>query len=140
MARLEIANEDLLINFTPIAVPPDAVYGGDIPYDTTGITFTLSTKVKCVDKFALLDKFQMAWSVGSAPCPYASTTYDFVSGGGVIIATSLKCKCETKFPLRLNDTGNCVGSWKLKVSPFTVIPCSCTMKIADAGQTKILSN
>lgn len=140
MARLEIANEDLLINFTPVAVPPDAVYASDIPYDTTGITFTLSTKVKCVTKFALLDQFQMAWAVGSAPCPYTSATYNFISGAGNIMATAQKCKCETKFPLRLNDTGSCSGSWQMKASPFTVMPCSCTVKIADAGQTKILSN
>jgi hypothetical protein len=140
MARIEIANEDLEINFTPKTVPSDAVYSGDIPYNTNGITFTLSTKVKCIDKFALLDKLQMTWAVGSAPCPYTSTLYNFVSGSGSITATSLKCKCETKFPLRKNDSGTCSGSWTLKASPFTSLSCSCTLKISDAGQQKVLCN
>jgi len=139
MSKFAVANESCKINYTPVVVPSDAIYAGDIPYTRTGITFTLATKMKCVNKFVLLDKLAYAWVVESAPCPFTSTLYTFVKGSGNVNHTSLKTKCESKFPLRLNDAGTCTGSWTLVAPPYTTLTCSCTVKISDAGQTKVLS-
>ena len=141
MSTKAIANEDCKIKFTPVTVPPDAVYADDIPYNRTGVTYTLSTKVKCKSKFALLTSFSFAWAAASAkPCPFTSASYTFASGAGSIVATSTKTKCESKFPMRADDAGTCVGVWNSNTVPPVAFPCSCTCKISDAGQDKVLSN
>lgn len=142
MSTKAIANTDCTIKFTPSTVPPvppDAVYADDIPYNRTGVTYTLSTKVKCKSKFALLTSFSFAW-LPTTPCPFTSASYTFVSGAGSIVATSTKTKCESKFPMRVDDAGTCVGVWKSNTIPPVDFPCSCSCKVSDAGQTKVLSN
>ena len=139
MSTKAVANEDCKINFAHTVVPPDAIYGGDIPYNRTGITYTLSTKVKCKSKSTLANSISFAW-LTTTPCPFTSATYNFVSGAGSITATSTKVKCESNAPMRLDDSGNCTGSWTLKVFPFTSLACSCTCSISDAGQDRVLSN
>jgi hypothetical protein len=78
----------------------------------------------------------ITWAIATSQCPHTSATYDFVAGASVIPATATKTKAEGGLVLRKNDASTCAGTWKLKVSPFTVIPCACASKISSAGQGK----
>ena len=137
-----IANEDLKVSFTNVPIvtppsPPDLVYQGDQGIDAVKIVPIKSTKCKANNKFICITDIIMTFAVGLTQCPFTSATYNFVSGGGFIMATAIKCRADNQYVLLQDDTGNCVGGWTLKVSPWTSAPCSCTVKIADAGQTKV---
>jgi len=137
MAGKEVANEDLKVNFTKTA-PPDAVYAGDQPIDAVKIVAIKATKTKANNKFVCANMITLTFTAGT-PCPHTSATYNFIAGAGSIPSTAIKTKVDNLTVLRKDDSGSCAGSWSLKVSPFTVLPCSCTLKISDAGQTKVLA-
>lgn len=133
-----IANEDLTIAFTKGSTPPDLVYLGDIGITDASVTTTTSTKCKAVGKKMVTTSITHVFNVATAPCPFSSATYDFIAGGAVIMPSALKCKAENNLVFLEGDSSvvGCIGSWKLKVSPFTVVPCACGVQINSAGQTK----
>ena len=135
-----VANEDMLVEFTAVAVPPDAVYTGDPGIDLVEIVPTLSTKCKANAK--KIGTTGIAITFTPAGCPFTSTTYTFVGASGSVSPLATKTKAEGALVLREGDTGTCVGTpvaggWTLTASPFTALPCSCTVAISDAGQTKV---
>jgi hypothetical protein len=68
-----------------------------------------------------------------------SSGYNHNTGFGSIQSTSTKCLCENQFPLRKNDSGICNGSFT-NLKDGSIMNCSCTIKILDAGQIKNLGN
>jgi len=136
MAGKEVANEDLKVNFTKTA-PPDAVYAGDQPIDAVKIVAIKATKTKANNKFVCANMITLTFTAGT-PCPHTSVTHTFTSGAGSINATAIKTKVDNLLVLRKDDPGTCVGSWINTQSGLSV-PCSCTLKISDAGQTKVLA-
>ena len=72
------------------------------------------------------------WTV--TRCSFSGHTH--ISGWSVspIMATSKKAKCDGQFVLRKNDSGTCQGTFVNNSSGATV-PCVCSLKISDAGQT-----
>jgi hypothetical protein len=103
MAFELIANEDMLVEFSLVAGPPDAVYLGDQPIDLVKVVPTLSTKCKAVTKKVGTTGITITWPVSG--CAYTSGTYTFVSGVGNVATTSVKTKAENQLVLRENDTG-----------------------------------
>ena len=132
-----IANEDLQVNFVNSAGPPDIVYSGDQGIDPVKIVPTKATKAKCNSKFICTTSIVLTWTAGT-PCPHTSATHTFVSGAGSITAGSTKVKCDNNFVLLKEDSGTCAGTWAPPSGPN--IPCACTIKIADAGQTNVSGN
>lgn len=131
-----IANEDLEVNFQNSAGPPDIVYSGDVGIDPIKVVPVKAGKAKANDKLICVQQITLTWAGPPTQCPHTSALYDFVSGVGSISAGATKCKADNLACLLENDSGNCAGTWKLKVVPFTVVPCACITKIATAGQSK----
>lgn len=132
-----IANEDMDVDFSHSAGPPDLVYTGPVKITDPGFTVvTKSTKCKAGGKSICTNGLTYAWNVASAPCPHTSATYDFVAGAGSLVATAVKTKAEALAVLREGDASVCAGSWTLKVPPNTPIVCACNVEISAAGQTK----
>jgi flagellar hook protein FlgE len=127
-----VANEDMKVNFTSTT---GQTYTTDQGIDTVKIVPTISTKCSACGKKICTEKITLTFSVAMA-CPHSFAAHTFVSGSGTITATATKCKAEGKLVLRVDDAGNCVGSWTNNSTGATV-PCACTLKIADAGQTKV---
>jgi hypothetical protein len=140
MSLENVANEDLEIDFSNNTGPSDISYTGVIGITDPAISTTISTKCEAVGKGICTDKIVAVFIVAGEDCPHTSALYDFVSGGGTITATATKVKAENEFVLRQGDANSvpgCIGSWKLKASPFTVEPCQCDFEISTAGQTKV---
>lgn len=137
MALENIANEDLLIEFSNTAGPPDIVYTGDKGLTYPGVAETLSTKCKALAKKIATTLLEYIFSSTVVPCPHTSGNYNFVSGTGTITATATKCRAESALVMREGDSGLCAGSWTLKVSPFTAVACACDTQISSAGQSKV---
>jgi len=137
-----VANTDLEITMTKVTMPPRASFIGGKHKLTTppdvSLIATTSTKVKACGAYVCTTALTLTWIV-AFPCPWTctSTRYTFVSGAGSITATATKTRADGLVVLRQNDTGTCIGSWNLGVSPFTPSPCACTAKITSAGQTKV---
>lgn len=113
--------------------PPDAVYTVDVSISDTRILVPVfDTKVRASGGRLAMTSALATWV---PVCPYSSATYNFTGGGGIINATSVKCRASGLVPLRENDSGTCMGSWVLK-SGGTVVNCACTLSITDAGQDK----
>jgi len=89
---------------------------------------------------------EITWTVIPLACSFAGHTH--VSGsnnpipspgfntGKAIEATAQYTKCEGKLVLREGDSGICNGSFTNNSSGATV-PCQCTFKISDAGQSDV---
>lgn len=143
MSLENVANEDMDIDLSNSAGPPDLIYTGSIKITDPAVTTTTSTKCKANSKGICTTVLTLAFVVTTKDCPHTSLTYDFVSGGGAVSPSSTKTKAENHLVLREGDedsipTGTgCVGTWKLKASPFTVSPCACGIEITNAGQTKV---
>jgi hypothetical protein len=138
MSLKEIANEDLKISFTNSAGPPDLVYSSDPGLDPVKVVAVKAQKVKAGGKAVCTTSITITWSL-PLPCPFSSALYNFVSGAAVIMPSATKTKAGGALVLRKDDqsTAGCIGSWTLKVTPFTPMPCACNCKISDAGQTKV---
>lgn len=132
-----IANEDLEVNFVVTPGPPDIVYSGDVGIDPVKVVPIKAGAAKIDNKLICMQQITLTWAGPPTQCPHTSALYDFVSGVGSISAGSTKCKADNLACLLENDIGNCAGTWKLKVVPFTVVACTCVAKIATAGQTKV---
>ena len=137
-----VANEDLEVEFSLTAGPPDLLYSTDQGIDVTKIVPIKSTKVKANSKEVCTQSITLTFAVGGNECPFSSVLYNFVGGVGTITATATKTKAENKLVLREGDTGTCVGTspalgWTLIANPFTPVTCTCDLEISDAGQTKI---
>ena len=135
----EIANEDLLVKFTPVAVPPGETYAGDQPIDTLIIVPIKATKAKANNKFICVNNIACTFATATA-CPYAqliASGYTFVNGKGSIAATSTKILADSQAILLKGDTGTCTGSWISPPPASVPFPCNCTLEISDAGQTKV---
>lgn len=139
MSLDNVANEDMLVEFTNSAGPPDIVYTGAQGIDDTKIVPTISTKCKAAGSGICTTSVTMIFAVGGAECPHTSATYDFVSGAAVILPGATKTKAENQLVLREGDASasGCIGGWTLKASPFTPLPCACACEISSAGQTKV---
>ena len=137
MALLDIANEGLKVNFAKVS-PAALSYSGDQSIDAVKIVPVKSTKSKAGATFICIEKITLTFVV-ARPCPHTLSAHTFVSGSGSITALAQKVKTETKLVLRKDDTGTCSGTWT-RNSDGTVVPCSCNLKIADAGQTKVKGN
>jgi hypothetical protein len=137
MSLKEIANEDLKVGFTNSAGPPDLVYSADPGIDPIKVVPMKATKAKANGKLVCVAGIVITWSL-PLPCPFSSATYNFVSGAAMVDATAEKVKADGMAVLRKDDSAQngCIGSWTLKASPFTAMPCACSVKITDAGQTK----
>lgn len=131
-----IANEDMQINFQNTAGPPGITYLGDQGIDAVKIVPNKSTKAKANNKFICTSQIVLTFTA-AMPCPHSAAGYQLSTGAGTIIAGSIKNKSENLFCLLDNDTGNCTGLWRLLPAGPPVIPCSCIVKINNAGQTKV---
>lgn len=138
MPLKEIANEDLTVKFTMSAGPPDKVYAGDPGIDPVKIVAVKAPKASVGGKKVCTTSLTIAFAVAT-PCPFSSATYNFVSGAASLVPAPTKTKAGGATVLRKDDqsAAGCLGSWTLKVSPFTALPCACSCKISDAGQTKV---
>lgn len=138
MSLAEVANEDLKVNFTNSAGPPDLVYSTDPGIDPVKVVATKSTTCKAGGKWICTTGLTITWSL-PMPCPFSSATYNFVSGTASLIPPPTKTKADGATVLRKDDQSiaGCIGSWTLKATPFTPMACACSVKIADAGQTKV---
>ena len=135
-----VANEDLTMELDIQTNPSDLIYTGDIDIIDPAITSTISTKDKANAKGISTTSLVAVFSLATgAPCPHSSVLYDFVTGTGTILATATKTKAENNLVMRENDASvsGCIGTWKLKATPFTVAPCACDFTLNSAGQTKV---
>lgn len=76
---------------------------------------------------------QISWTM--AGCVLSGGV--FVSGAGLMSASAQKVKCDGKVVMRLDDSGDCIGSFNVSGVPT---PCSCGFRITDAGQTSVKGN
>lgn len=129
-----LCNENMLVNFSPVSVPPGAVYSGDKPLDPVKIVGVKSTKVKLSSLFMIQTSITLTFAVAT-PCPFSSATYTFVSGVGSIVGACLKILSLTQKPILDSDIGTCAGGWT-KNSDGTPLVCSCNLSISSAGQIK----
>lgn len=132
----EIANEDMMLNFANTLGPSDIVYPADVGIDLVKIVPIKATKLKVGGKFACLTVVTLTFAGPPTQCPHTSGAHNFVSGGGSIAAAATKVKSISQVVLIQDDAGVCAGTWIMKANPFTVVPCACNVKIADAGQDK----
>ena len=110
MALLEVANEDLQVNFVIAGLPPDEIYyTGDQPIDAVKIVPTISAKSKAENKYICTTGIVLTWAGPVNQCPHTSATYTFVSGKGSISPLATKTKTETQLVLRKEDSGTCTG-------------------------------
>jgi hypothetical protein len=133
-----VANEDLEVEFTNSAGPPDIVYPSDIGIADPGITAINSTTSKAGGKWICKTSLTMLFAVAGSPCPHTSATHVFIAGGGALVATAAKVLVDSMPPLRDGDTGTCAGTWQPPGGPPPPpIVCACTTVIAVAGQDKV---
>jgi len=77
-------------------------------------------------------------SIGWSPSGCTLASHTFVSGASDgVIATALKVKSDSKAVMRKGDIGVCAGSFTLTASPYTPMPCACSLEVNDAGQIKV---
>jgi hypothetical protein len=126
MAEKSIANENYTLGITNLS-PGVSVFG--VPNETR----ILALKSKVDEKKILLSAIQYSFTAGS-PCVLPMHT--FISGIGSIQATAIKTKCDGLPVMREGDSGSCSGSFTNNNSGLPV-SCSCTLRIANAGQTKV---
>jgi|YNPMSStandDraft_1061717.scaffolds.fasta_scaffold01137_4 hypothetical protein len=128
------ANDKLVITFTLVSGP--CVPTGPVTLPRPGVIYTPSSKCSSPEGFLMIDKIQFVWNPG-APCPFAPAgPFQFIAGSGSLMGTSVKCQIEGKSIIRLNDSGTCSGQW-LNTNTGSPVPCSCTMAVTNAGQTKV---
>jgi len=139
MPYAHVANEDLLVNFLNTGGPPDIVYVGDQGLDPVKIISIKSVSCFTPSKAVCTDSIGLTFTAVNV-CPHTSATHTFVSGGGVINATSVKAYANNMKVLRQDDSGTCVGVWQPPgAPPPPTIPCGCNIKIGSAGQVKVLA-
>ena len=101
---------------------------------TASYTETKSGKNKTTGKKILLDKID--WTMSG--CQFPPNV--FISGSGSISSTCQKVKMEGKKPMRVNDEGQCNGSFQ---PPFVIPPppppvsCNCKFKIISGSVNKV---
>jgi len=134
MSLKYIANEDLTVAFDNLAGPPGIAYSGDVDIDPVAVKPVLSIKCKALDKQVATSPITIIWSP-VLPCPHKAAGHTFTAGAGTITATATKTKAAGNLVLRVEDTGNCKGSW-VNSSTSATVPCSCNCEISDAGQAK----
>jgi len=121
-----IANADYNLNVT------NTVPGAAIPNGSEGTTpgsFKMNAKAVIVDKI----------TYSPSGCTFPS--YTFIGGESAgVLATSVKVKSGGKAVMRLGDVGVCAGVFNLTASPFTPLPCACTLTVDSAGQVKVKGN
>jgi hypothetical protein len=105
MALENVANEDLLVEFTNTVGPPDIVYTGDIGIDPVKVVPTKSTKCKAMSKLICTTGITLTFAVGGNECPHTSATYTFVAGVGTVTTTATKTRADAQIVLREGDTG-----------------------------------
>jgi hypothetical protein len=130
----ELATEASMLDFTPVTGPLKGTSGVDHP----GVTHTPSTTSMAKNQKLCVGQLIFAFSL-VMPCPCTFSGHTFVAGGGVLKATALKSQSDNMSILRKNDMGNCSGSWVNNVSGATV-PCSCQVRITDAGQVGVVGS
>ena len=134
---LAFASTNLKISFSLISGP--CIPTGPVTLPRPGVITVQSSKCQTTEGGILLDKIQFVWNPGAA-CPFTpAPSHQFISGSGMIMSTSVKCKIENKSILRANDSGNCSGQW-LNTSSGSPVPCSCSVIISDPGQTKVIGD
>lgn len=146
MALLAVANEDMKIGFTNTLNPGDLTAPVSDPgIDVAKIVPVKSTSETIDNKYICVQKVTLTFnilgippSVVPAPCPFTSGgLYTFIAGAGSILATvGVHVMDDSKIYLRKDDAGTCVGSWT-QISSGSTLPCNCTLKISDAGQTTV---
>ena len=107
-----------------------------VPGNPDNWTFVEQKASKCnlSNKKALVG--QITWTIGTAGgCTLAGYTFNGGTSTTPIIATTTKVKMDNLLVLRKGNSGVCAGSFT-NPTPTTVI-CGCTVKIDDAGQTKV---
>ena len=130
-----MALNPILVDGYTVTITPNGVW---TPGQFSGftITQTLSPKCKAQSK-QIIDGPTIMWvAVGcSNPGPGV-----LISGGGSMSANSIKVKADGNFCFLKTVTGSCSGTQRLPPPPpGNSVPCSCTMTISDAGQTKVLA-
>ena len=126
-AIFEIANED----YELIAIPKSGGIGN--PDRFTPAVGTISQKVKTQkNKGVFLSPY--TWTVPPGGCTMPGFTH--LGGGGTLTSSAQKAMAENK-PIFLKlDIGQCDGSFQ-PPGPVAPVPCSCSIMIKEAGQTKV---
>lgn len=122
-----IVNEDYTLEITNTSP------GGVSAFGTPVESRNPSPFVKANSKSVLRGSIGYVFSPAS-PCVFAGHT--FVSGAGSIVAGSSFVKTDGIPVLLEGDTGSCVGSFTNNGSGAPV-PCSCQLRISDAGQSNL---
>jgi len=136
MALKDMATTARGFSITP--VPPGAWVPGSPNY-----TQIPEPKVKAVGASVLKDQISWSFPPGPGTCvlPPPFPANNFNGGGGSMIATAAKVKvgnvatAQDKPPMRKDDQGLCSGSFTAP-GPGITFPCSCVVKISNAGQSK----
>jgi hypothetical protein len=128
-AIFEIVNED----YELVAIPNSGGIGNPGSFK---INKVVSTKVKTENgKGVLLS--ELKWEGPPGGCTMPGFTHISVNGPISITASSQKCTAEEGKPIFLKlDMGNCIGMFASN-GPYASVPCSCTIMIKNAGQTKV---
>lgn len=122
MAKKEIAVDGMTLEFVN---PSDS--------GSLSIVTSPSTKGKAENKE--IYKGNVTVSVSG----FENSSVSAGSGAGVLIPTTIKTKLENEFVLREEDTGTLTGTGTNKTPPPATLPFSTSIKISDAGQSKVLS-
>jgi len=126
-----IATKNLKIKFDNVA-PGGTVYAGDLSVDQISVMTTESAKTKIDNNAIALVNISYTFTA-ALPCPHTLAAHTFVAGGGTTLASAVKTKDDNRAVMRIDDAGNCVGSFTNNASG-AVVPCSCTVKVSEAGQ------
>ena len=133
-----VANEDLMIEFTMTAGPPEALSAGpqEVPLSSSIVGIN-ATKASVSGKKVVVSTITTTF-VGD--CPYASlaTLHTFVSGAGSMSAGATKNTADTLPVFLEGDIGTCAGPTGFtNNNTGAPVPCACTLKISSAGQEKV---
>jgi len=108
----------------------------------TGGVFTItsvpSIKVKGETKGAHKEQIQYTFSGGTFPGLVPGSVATLAPQ--VILASSLKCKVEDVFVMRVEDFGIMTAQGTVPPPTGGVAPATGSVEIADAGQIKVKSN
>jgi len=120
MALKEVANANLVL------APDPPISGG-----SGTVTTPPSTKVKPGGAGAHRGTINFTWAGGT----YAGQP--IVSGSGSISPTATKDKADGQAVIRKDDSGTINGTYTNPAPPPPTLPFSGTVKVSNAGQTKV---
>lgn len=138
MAADEIVNEDFEITVSNQAGPGGASPTGDdieidIGEESNGLIVLRANKAEAPQgKKIIKAPISYVW----VTCPMSFTGWTFISGGGAIVPTITKVKCDGQVVHKLADIGPCAGSW-WQGTPQNTKPCACTLEITKSDQQKV---